>query len=116
MKHPNFQPSNHSKTVLADGAVVSCASGDVIMGEKLRQLEELDDTLFAAIDGDPDALNRAQRLLLAAEVALDESLVAESRRQYARRAESIWQLHQRASNQSLPRVFAALEILELVSE
>ncbi|MGI9458297.1 MAG: hypothetical protein ACR2NU_17180 [Aeoliella sp.] len=99
-----------------DPVEISCAAGDVIANDVLDQLEALDDTIFAALDGDADALDRARSLLVSAHRDLHGHLFEESRRQYARRAKSVWRTYLDNPGESLTSAFAALEVLELVSD
>lgn len=99
------------------GAVVSSPNGSAIEHELLDQLEDLDDAIFAAIDGDPNALDQARHMLLSAEIDIDTMLLEEAREQYARRAEAVWQAERQTEHgQSLAKAFAALEVLKWVSD
>lgn len=101
----------------ADGVVVSTPDGAAIEQDLLEKLEDLDDAIFAAIDGDPEALDNARHLLLTAEIDIDGFLLEEAREQYARRAEAVWQAErQTAHGESLAKSFAALEVLKWVTE
>ena len=109
MKRPSHNLPYHSRTTSATGnssVIVASAGGIEIANEVLAWLEELDDTIFAALDGDPKALNDARGLLSRAEQELQgdiqEPLVAEARRQYVRRAETLWQASQSNPQESLP--------------
>jgi hypothetical protein len=53
------------------------------------QLEELDDAMFAAMDGAPGAVETARALWFNAVVSLPESLIEESRDQYLRYAAEV---------------------------
>ena len=95
---------------------MACADGEAIESDVLDLLEELDDTIFAALDGDAEALDRALALWSSVRHELRAPLIEESRRQYTRRAESVWQAYQTNPVESLPQAFAALEVLGMVSE
>ncbi|MCX7429291.1 MAG: hypothetical protein NTW96_27160 [Planctomycetia bacterium] len=59
--------------------------------ELLEKLELLDDLVFAAIDGNADALAELRALWPKLHDALGDSLLAESREQYLRHALFLWQ-------------------------
>lgn len=96
--------------------VVSCPRGTEIAGRVLERLEELDDTIFAALEGDAEALDRSRILWSDVRREIDEPLLAESRAQYARHARNIWDASRSNPEESLARAFAALEVLGLVDE
>lgn len=111
------RPSNPLRSTPApDRVVVSYPSGAEIAGAALERLEELDDMVFAALDGDADALDRAHELWPNVARELDPPLVAESQAQYARHARSVWDASRSNPEASLTRAFAALEVLGLVAE
>lgn len=95
---------------------VRCGSEDVVPLHHLERIEELDDAIFAALNGDPEALDRSASLYRAASRHTPAELLDESRRQYIRRAESIVEDSQHTPGRSLGRTFAALEILTLMAE
>jgi len=80
----------------------------------MDQLEVLDDTIFKAIDGDVTALERSSGVWESALKNLGAELLEESRQQYLRQAEAQWQRLRLQSGHSLPKVFAALEIISLL--
>ena len=83
----------------------------------LQRLEELDDMVFAALDGNADALDRElTNCGRTSPRELDPPLVAESQAQYARHARSVWDASRSNPEASLTRAFAALEVLGLVAE
>lgn len=119
MNRTPFQSPHNSppgRTATLTTAVVSCADGHAIESDVLDLLEELDDAIFAALDGDAEALDRSLALWRSARDGIHRPLVEESRRQYTRRAESIWQASQTNPGESLAQAFAAQEVLGLVSE
>lgn len=59
--------------------------------EVLDKLENLDDIVYEAINGQPEAISQLQSAWPSLLSGLDEELVAESREQYLRYALSIWQ-------------------------
>ena len=90
------------------------SQGEAIGNVTLHHLEGLDDAVFEALAGDPDALDDAARRWRDAVRRVTPKLLAESRRQYARRARSTWGYAQQALAERLPLAHAALEILGLV--
>jgi hypothetical protein len=78
------------------------------------QLEELDDAMFAAMDGAPGAYEKARALWFNAVASLPWSLVEESRDQYLRYAAEVLgrpAVHTR----SAPASHGALEVMELLA-
>ena len=105
------------------GAVVGveCAGGNLIDATDLRRIEELDDAIFDALDGDADALDRSSRLWrqLRRDVAQSpwgESLLDESREQYIRQAEAVVTRYRESPHDALGSAFAAIEVLALVAD
>jgi hypothetical protein len=82
----------------------------------LERLEALDDAVFAALEGDPVALDRSQALWTDATRVVDARLLAESRAQYARHAQTVWDASRNSPVDSLGRAFAALEVLGLLGD
>jgi hypothetical protein len=82
--------------------------------EVVRQLEELDDTIFAAINGNADALDRAATTWKTAVERLGPEPLAESRRQYLRFATCVWENLHRRVNQPLHKTYAAREVIDLL--
>jgi hypothetical protein len=78
-------------------------------------LEWLDDLMFAAIDGEPAALQEAADAWKKALAELGTQVVEESRRQYLRRAQSVWNALRRQPNHPPHKVFAAIEIISLLA-
>ena len=81
----------------------------------VARLEWLDDLMFAAIDGDPVALDCAGEAWQKTRDALGESALEESRRQYVRRAQTVWHTLRKQPNHPPHKVFAAIEIISLLA-
>jgi hypothetical protein len=79
------------------------------------RLEWLDDLMFAAIDGDPVALDCAADAWRRMRDELGEPAIEESRRQYVRRAQSVWHTLRCEPNHPPHKVFAAIEIISLLA-
>jgi hypothetical protein len=117
MKRPDSHHRHPARSLTTpDRVVVSCASGREIGGAALERLEELDDTIFAALDGDPEALDRSRELWSTVARELEPPLVAESGAQYARHARTVFDASRSNPEQSLSRAFAALEVLGLLAD
>lgn len=82
----------------------------------LARLEYLDDTIFAAIDGNAEALDRSARTWSEAVEELGWETIEESRQQYLRRARSEWQRLRNEAGHPPQKSFAALEIIALLSD
>ncbi|CAL1151141.1 unnamed protein product [Cladocopium goreaui] len=100
------------------GAVchVVSADGRAIPERSLEEIERLDDTVFAALAGDPGALDAAAVAWRQAHQAVDRRLLDEARTHYVRRARSRWRRAQRKPEERIAHAFAALEILGLFGE
>ncbi len=105
---PSFSPSHNLVVSSADGLEVGSAA--------LERLEELDDTIFAALDGDAEALDRSRMLWYDVRQEIDSPLLDESQAQYARRARTVWDAACDTPEDSLARAFAALEVLGMVEQ
>jgi hypothetical protein len=79
------------------------------------RLEWLDDLMFAAIDGDPVALEAAAEAWNKTLGELGAQMVEESRRQYLRRAQSVWNELRHRPNHPPHKVFAAIEVISLLA-
>jgi hypothetical protein len=79
------------------------------------RLEWLDDLMFAAIDGDPVALDHAADAWSATLSDLGDTAVEESRQQYMRRAQTVWHSLRCEPNHPPHKVFAAIEIISLLA-
>lgn len=101
----------------AGGFHVVVAGGRPISDDTLDRLEALDDTVFDALDGDAEALDRAEAAWRDADRRIDAQLLEETRRQYVARARSRWRQSQRGGHTDrLARGFAALEVLRVLGE
>lgn len=80
--------------------------------EVLERLEQLDDVVFEAVDGDARALRQLRQVWPMLRDELGDSLLDESREQYLRHALSIWQGSAEPSGIRDPaRAVCALEVL-----
>ncbi len=95
---------------------VECANGRLIDERDLHRLEELDDAIFAALEGDADALDRSSELWRALSAEAPPALLEESREQYIRHAETVFARSRRMPQDTLGLGFAALEVLALMSD
>lgn len=85
--------------------------------EQMRELlEELDDTIFAAIQGSDDALERARSLWPRAIAEIDGQLVEESREHYLRFAVDVTRRRERSEVRSPENAIVALEIISLLTQ
>jgi hypothetical protein len=80
-----------------------------------ERLEWLDDLMFAAIDGDPVALETAAEAWKKVVGDLGHQAVEESRSQYVRRAQSVWNALRHQPNHPPHKVFAAIEVISLLA-
>jgi hypothetical protein len=80
----------------------------------IAQLESLDDVIFAAIDGDPAALQESGTAWQRAVEELGQDTIEETRRQYLRHAQSVWENLRRQKTQPPHKIFAAIEIIGLL--
>jgi hypothetical protein len=83
--------------------------------EVLARLEWLDDLMFAAIDGDPVALETAADAWRKIVDELGAPTLEESRQQYLRRAQSVWNSLRNVPNHPPHKVFAAIEMISLLA-
>jgi hypothetical protein len=81
----------------------------------MARLEWLDDLMFAAIDGDPVALDCAADAWRKTQDELGISALEESRQQYLRRAQSVWHSLRHEPNHPPHKIFAAIEIISLLA-
>ncbi len=81
----------------------------------IARLEWLDDLMFAAIEGDPAALDTAADAWKKTLDELGADAIEESRRQYLRCAESAWNALRNEPNHSSQKVFAAIEVISLLA-
>ena len=83
--------------------------------DPVARLEWLDDLMFAAIDGDPVALDCAADAWQRTRDELGEPALEESRQQYVRRAQTVWRTLRCEPNHPPHKVFAAIEIISLLA-
>jgi hypothetical protein len=81
----------------------------------IARLEWLDDLMFAAIEGDPVALEAATHAWRRTVEELGGEVVEESRRQYLRRAQCVWNALRLDPNQPPRKTFAAIEVISLLA-
>ena len=81
----------------------------------LAKLEWLDDLMFEAIDGDAVALETAVDAWKKMLEELGSDPLEESRLQYLRRAQSVWNALRHQPNHPPHKVFAAIEIISLLA-
>ena len=79
-------------------------------------LEELDDAIFAALQGNEDSVERAKTLWPRAIAELDWELVEESREQYLRFAVEVSRRLQQSELRSSERSVTELEIIILLTK
>lgn len=82
--------------------------------EVTARLEWLDDVMFAAIAGDARALDMAATAWHDVLADLGADAVEESRRQYLRRAQSVWNDLRQQPHRAPHHVFAAIEVISLL--
>lgn len=90
--------------------------GSQLPTEVVERLEALDDVIFAAIDGNARALQDACFAWETAVRDLGWEVVEESRQQYLRCAQSIWDESRRHPDDSPHYPFAAIEIIGLLAQ
>ncbi len=83
--------------------------------EIVARLEWLDDLMFAAIDGDPAAIEAAAHAWQKTVEELGAEAIEESRRQYLRHAQSVWSTLRHQPNQPPHKVLAAIEVISLLA-
>jgi hypothetical protein len=83
--------------------------------EVVARLEWLDDLMFAAIDGDSVALEAAVHAWHRTVEELGAEAVEESRRQYLRRAQNVWNMLRQLPDTPPHKTFAAIEIISLLA-
>jgi hypothetical protein len=85
--------------------------------DEMRELlEDLDDAIFAALQGSDDSLDKARTLWPRAIAEIDEELVEESREHYLRFAVETSQRFRSDEFRSSEQSVAALEIILLLTE
>ncbi len=80
----------------------------------IARLEALDDLMFAAIDGDPGALQESGSAWQQALDDLGSDTIEETRRQYLRHAQGVWESLRHQKVQPPHKIFAAIEIIGLL--
>lgn len=80
----------------------------------IARLEALDDVIFAAIDGDPSALQESGNAWHLAVAELGHDAIEETRRQYLRHAQGQWEKLRGQKVQPPHKIFAAIEIIGLL--
>jgi hypothetical protein len=88
--------------------------GEELPPEVINHLEDLDDVIFAAIDGDQAALQESAAAWHRAVRTLGHDAIEETRRQYLRHAQSVWEGLRHQSVQPPHKIFAAIEIIGLL--
>jgi hypothetical protein len=123
MSDPNQRPhAAHSRGRGADAAetVPSGRLPSYLLSpetEEMRELlEELDDAIFSALQGNGDSLDKARILWPRAISEIDEELVEESREHYLRFAVETSQRFQQGEFRSTGQSVVALEIILLLTE
>lgn len=83
--------------------------------ELIERLESLDDVIFPAIEGDPQALAKSAPAWREAVAELGPALVQESRNEYLRYARSTWEFLRRNSAGHRQHLMALLQIIAMLS-
>ena len=84
--------------------------------DPVARLEWLDDLMFAAIEGDPVALDHAADAWRETVGELGVDSLEESRQQYMRQAQTVWHSLRNEPNHPPHKVFAAIEIISLLAK
>jgi hypothetical protein len=92
----------------------AAAGSEELSPEVVHHLEELDDVIFAAIDGDQAALQESPSAWHRAVKTLGSDAIEETRRQYLRHAQSVWEGLRHQNVQTQHKVLAAIEIIGLL--
>jgi hypothetical protein len=116
--HPRFESSRRAAvastidTLPARSAVAEAVALDPTLQERL---EHLDDVVFEAIDGKPEALDELKTLWPELTSQLAAAAIDESREQYLRRALDVWNQNNSAGEtRNATRATAALDVLCLL--
>ncbi len=83
--------------------------------DPVARLEWLDDLMFAAIEGDPIALDCVAEAWNKTRHELGDTALEESRLQYMRHAQTVWHSLRKQPNHPPHKVFAAIEIISLLA-
>jgi len=116
--HP-YASNNNMHHELEHGHLLSTELPSHLLHPESAQLqhllEELDDVIFLAIKGQPDAMHQAHILWPKVLRQVGWNLVEESREQYLRFANDIYRELDREGAGSPERSIAVLEIIELLT-
>jgi hypothetical protein len=115
--HTHISPGQAVGTAAFQSRGVSnpaTAGGEELRPEVIDHLEALDDVIFAAIDGDQSALQHSAAAWHRAVKTLGHDTIEETRRQYLRHAQSVWEELRHQSVQPPHKIFAAIEIIGLL--
>jgi hypothetical protein len=111
----SFGPVAHAATASDRRSTDFVAtSAEELPPEAIHHLEELDDVIFAAIDGDQAALQESTAAWHRALKTLGHDAIEETRRQYLRHAQSVWEGLRHQNVQPPHKIFAAIEIIGLL--
>lgn len=116
-RKPSKEEDERQRTVaqmLADAPNPPEVSRAETRPEVIARLESLDDVIFAAIDGDATALEASAGAWSSAVNELGHDTLEESRRQYLRHAQNVWDALRRQPIQPPHRIFAAIEVIGLL--
>ena len=111
--HARFRSDSQPGAAAQAGAVATRVFPDQ-SAEAQELLEHLDDVVYGAINGQPDALAELAVLWPTVVAALGSELIDESREQYLRSALSIWTDYLGGSRQGPDRATAALDVVCLL--
>jgi hypothetical protein len=107
-------PPNESSASARISRDLSPLNREETRPDVIAQLETLDDVIFAAIDGDPAALQESPLAWERAVAELGHDTIEETRRQYLRHAQSVWENLRRQQVQPPHKIFAAIEVIGLL--
>jgi hypothetical protein len=110
---PKLAPNQHG--VAFDGPHPHRSYSTDANLDPTARLEWLDDLMFAAIDGDPVALDCAADAWKKTVGELGGSALEESRLQYMRHAQTVWHSLRGQPNHPPHKIFAAIEIISLLA-
>jgi hypothetical protein len=115
MAHAEFEKNDKKAELkLADGRRLGVSTVDMERPEVVEKLEQLDDVIFPAIEGDEQALAASEPVWREAVAELGPEVIEESRSEYLRYARSVWQfLSSQAITQPL-RLLAVMKIIGLL--
>jgi hypothetical protein len=105
---------NSTALEIRGGSTPAVAGGEELRPDVIDHLEALDDVIFAAIDGDQSALQRSAAAWHRAVKTLGHDTIEETRRQYLRHAQCVWEELRHQSVQPPHKIFAAIEIIGLL--